>query len=202
MVRSDLKKITDLFFTSRVRLKIMTLFFANPHKEYHMREIARLVDEQINAVRRELMSMEKTEFLISRQDGIKKYFLLNTEFPFVTEFRSIIMKSFALGYHVFKEKKNLGQIKFAVLSHTYLAGEKSDQNNLDMLVVGDADLESIDKVVKLAQEDESKEIFYTVMSEKDFDVRKRRRDPIIYSLLALPRSMIVGTDEDFVVFAS
>jgi hypothetical protein len=199
MLRNDLKKITDLFFTSRVRLKIMTLFYTNPKKEYHMREIARLVDEQINAVRRELISMEKTEFLLSRQDGIKKFFLLNPEFPFIAEFRSIIMKSFSLGYHIFKERKNLGNLKFVVLSHTYLSGEKSDQTNLDMLVVGDPELELLDKAVKDAQEEESKEIFYTVMNEKDFEVRKRRRDPLIYSLTVLPRSMLLGTDEEFVV---
>lgn len=199
MLRNDLKKITDLFFTSRVRLKIMSLFFTNPKKEYHMREIARLVDEQINAVRRELISMEKTEFLLSRQDGIKKYFLLNPEFPFIAEFRSIMMKSFSLGYHIFKERKNLGNLKFAVLSHTYLTNEKSDQSNLDMLIVGDPDLTHLERTVKEAQEEESKEIFYAVINEKDFEVRKRRKDPLIYSLMVLPRTMLIGTDEEFVM---
>ncbi len=52
MLKNDLKKIADLFYTSRVRLKIMSHFYANPNREFHMREISRVVDEQINAVRR------------------------------------------------------------------------------------------------------------------------------------------------------
>jgi hypothetical protein len=177
----------------------MTLFYTHPQELFHMREIARTIDEQINAVRRELISMEKTEFLISKKDGIKKYFLLNPDFPFYAEFRSLVMKSNGLGYHVFKNKKNLGNIKFAVLTHTYLTGERSDENNLDMLIVGEPDLKVLEECVKEAQAGDSKEIFYSVISEKELEVRKKRRDALIYSMTVLPRSMVIGSDEEFVM---
>jgi hypothetical protein len=199
MAKNDLKKITSLFFTSRVRLKIMKLFFTHPKNEYHMREISRLVDEQINAVRRELMSMENMEFLLTRIDGIKKFFSLNPEFPLYNELRSIIMKSNSLGFEIFKAKKDLGYVKFAVLSHTYLSSEKSDQNNIDLLIVGEPNLQVLEDCVKSAQEQELKEIFYAVITEADFDIRKKRRDPLVYSLMVLPRGMVVGRDEEFVI---
>jgi hypothetical protein len=199
MLKTDLKKITSLFFTSRVRLKIMTLFYTHPQELFHMREIARTIDEQINAVRRELISMEKTEFLLSKKDGIKKYFLLNPDFPYYGEFRSIVMKSFGLGYHVFKNKKALGDVKFAILTHTYLNHEKSDETNLDMLIVGEPDMKVLEESVRDAQQLESKEIFYSVISEKELEVRKKRKDSLIYSMSVLPRAMVIGTDEAFVM---
>ncbi len=199
MVKHDLKKITSLFYTSRVRLKIMYLFFANPNELYHMRQIARLTDEQINAVRRELISMEKSEFLLSKKDGIKKYFLINPDFPFYNEFRSVVMKTGPLGQYVYKNRKSLGMVKFAILTHTYLTSEKSDANNLDMLIVGDPDLQVLEDTVKQAQMEERKEIFYTVITEKDLEMRKKRRDPLVYSLMVLPNAFLIGTHEEFVV---
>ena len=199
MTKKNLKKITSLFFTSRVRLKVMRLFFNNPKSQFHMREIARIVDEQINAVRRELMSMENTQLLFSHMNGIKKYFTLNPDFPFYNEFRSIIMKSNSLGHAVFKNRKKIGPIKFAVLSHTYLSGEISDQNNIDLLIIGDPDMKALEECIKAAQEEEEKEVFYTVISEKEFDLRKRRKDALIYSLMVLPRGMVIGSDEEFVM---
>lgn len=200
MLKSDLKKISSLFFTSRVRLKIMALFFTHPDGTFHMREIARTIDEQINAVRRELISMEKTEFLLSKKDGIKKFFILNPDFPFYNEFRSIVMKSFGLGYYVYKSRKELGNIKYAILTHTYLSNERSDANNLDMLIVGEPDLEVLESCVRQAQAgEERKEIFYSVISEKDLDTRKRRKDPLIYSIMVLPHAMLIGSDEELVV---
>ena len=199
MTKNNLQKIANSFLTSRVRVKIMELFFTNPRNEYHMREIARLIKEQINAVRRELMSMEESEFLFSRTHGIKKFFLLNPDFPFYNEFRALVRKSSYLGQEIFKNKKNLGYIKYAILSHTYLNGEKSDQYNIDLLVVGEPDVSALDQTVKKAQESESKEIFYMVLSEKELDLRKKRKDPLIYSFMVLSKGMLIGSIEDFVV---
>lgn len=198
MIRDDLQRISALFFTSRVRTKIMTLFFLNPRERLHMRKISRLVNEQINAVRRELMSMEKTEFLLTQKDGIKKFYMLNPDFPYYNELRSMFVKSMGLGQILYQNRKELGEIKFAVLTHTYLNREQSAQNNPDMLIIGNPDLDKLEEFVKQAELLESRQIFYAVMTEKDLDVAKRRKDTLIYSLSVLPRSVLIGTEEQFV----
>ena len=50
--------LSDLII-SRVRVKILQLFFSSPVKIIHVREIVRRTDEEINAVRRELAHLEK-----------------------------------------------------------------------------------------------------------------------------------------------
>jgi hypothetical protein len=40
--------------TSKVRIKILELLFADPNEMYHVRGIVREIKEEINAVRREL----------------------------------------------------------------------------------------------------------------------------------------------------
>jgi len=199
MLKNDLQRVTSLFLTSRVRVKIMTLFYMNPREKLHMRRIAREINEQINAVRRELISMEKTEFLLSHKEGIKKYFILNPDFSLFNEFRSIFVKSFGLGFYVFASRKDLGDVKYAVLSHTYLNREDSYSSNPDMLIVGTPNLNELEKVVKQAETAEQRRLHYMVISEKDLEMMKKRRDPLIYSLSVLPRSMVIGNDEEFVI---
>lgn len=198
-VSNDLKKILELIFPSRVRVKVLTLFFTNPTEKFHMRFIARTLEEQINAVRRELLILEKTGFLICKTEGIKKYYSLNTNFPLYTDLRGLIMKSYCLGNSILKNKALLGNIKYAVLSNTYISVEKSDAYDIDLLIVGEPDVKKLQEIVYESQKEERKELFYTVISETEFETRKKRKDPVIYSLMVLPRAMIIGKDEDFVV---
>jgi len=44
--------------TSKVRIKILELFFSNLKELYHVRGIVREISEEINAVRRELTKLE------------------------------------------------------------------------------------------------------------------------------------------------
>jgi hypothetical protein len=164
-----------------------------------MRKISRLVGEQINAVRRELISLEKNDFLISHKDGVKKYYILNPDFAYFDEFRSIFIKSTGIGKILYENRKKIGNVKFAVLSHTYLNRETSEKSNPDMLIVGDPDFETLERIVTQAETEEGRQIYYSVMSERDLDLAKRRRDPLIYSLSILPTAMLIGKKEDFVI---
>ena len=43
---------TEKLFGSKTRAKLLKLFFENPGKSFYVREMTRVIDEQINSVRR------------------------------------------------------------------------------------------------------------------------------------------------------
>ena len=47
----------DALFGSKTRVKLLYLFLNNPGQAFYVREITRLIGEQINSVRRELANM-------------------------------------------------------------------------------------------------------------------------------------------------
>ena len=47
----------EKLFGSKTRAKLLALFFENPDKSYYVREITRVIEEQINSVRRELTNL-------------------------------------------------------------------------------------------------------------------------------------------------
>ncbi|MBU2508877.1 hypothetical protein KKE33_00630, partial [Patescibacteria group bacterium] len=92
-------------FGSKTRVKLLTLFLHNPDSLFFVRELTRLIDTQINAVRRELENLvelglineadkESTE---DKRPGLKrKYYTMNQDFPLMQEIRVLITKAHVL----------------------------------------------------------------------------------------------------------
>jgi DNA-binding IclR family transcriptional regulator len=79
-------------FTSRTRLKLLDLFLLHPEREVHVREICRITELNINAVRRELANLEEMGLLRSRKAGNARFYTVNIAFPIYLELVSIFVK--------------------------------------------------------------------------------------------------------------
>ena len=56
-------------FISKVRVNILSIYMTNLAASHHVRGLVRLIDEEINAVRRELLNLESAEILKSKKVG-------------------------------------------------------------------------------------------------------------------------------------
>ena len=66
-------------FGSRTRVRILKLTLLHSEDMYFVREITRKTGEQINSVRRELMTLKDLGILKSKSKDKKKYFYANTD---------------------------------------------------------------------------------------------------------------------------
>lgn len=94
MKNIDLSKI----FWSQCRTKILEKFFLEfewwNNSGFHMRWIARDLDEQINSVKRELDNLTELGVLKYKTELKKKIFFLNPNFHLLVEFMDIFLKSY------------------------------------------------------------------------------------------------------------
>ena len=88
--------MSGFLFTSRVREKILAEFFAHPKTMLYGRQLGRNLGEQSNAVRRELLNLEKEGVLRSEKRGNRLYFSLNSEHLFFPDLEAIFAKKNAL----------------------------------------------------------------------------------------------------------
>ena len=79
-------------FSSRTRVKLLELFLLHPEREVHVREICRITNLNINAVRRELANLEEMGLLTSRRVGNGLFYTANIAFPVYQELVSIFVK--------------------------------------------------------------------------------------------------------------
>src|SRR3990167_4122310 len=109
---------------SKVRVKILELFLGNPDQIYHVRDIVRRVDEEINAVRRELARLEKSGLLASEWRANRRYYFVKKDYIFYFELLSMINKSVGLGGDILKNKGKLGKVRYAMLSGSFVRGDR------------------------------------------------------------------------------
>src|SRR5690606_39962734 len=79
----------DALFGSKTRVKLLNLFLSNPGKSFYVREITRLIDEQINSVRRELSNMLEVGVITSDTADNKLYYEVNQRYEFYAPLRAI-----------------------------------------------------------------------------------------------------------------
>lgn len=180
--------------TSKTRIKVLTLFLAHPNDMFHVREIVRRVDEEINAVRRELIHLEKKGIFKKEPRANRVYYMLDQSYSFYQEMIEIYAKLDGLGGDIIKNRVRLGKVKYAMISGKYVMGIRDNPEEVDLLVVGTIVLPELSLVVKKAEADGQIEINYTVMSEEEFIFRKKRRDPFISSIIYGSRLMLIGDE--------
>lgn len=66
----------------------------NPKSQFFIRELCRDIDEQINAVRRELENLENLGILKSKKVDNKKTYSLDMKCPYIDELSSIFSHCF------------------------------------------------------------------------------------------------------------
>lgn len=184
---------------SRVRVKLLELFLSNPGKIFHVRDIVRRVEEEINAVRRELAHMEKNGMVAKEQRANRLFYSFRKDYPLYFELMELIGKTTGLGGSIIKNKAKLGKIKFAMISGRLMRGlPKKSPTDVDVLIVGSIVLPELAQLVKAEETRRGQELNYTVMTEEEFAFRKSRRDPFVLSVLEGSRVMVVGDEEELV----
>ena len=186
------------FMISKVRVKMMELFFTNTEEMYYVREITREIKEEINAVRRELNRMLSAGILKSEQRGNRLYYFLNKKYPYFQEIHQMIIKSTGLGKKLRRLRRKLGSLTFVMFSGRFVRGLVPRQGEIDMLVIGDIVLSELEQLVKAEEKKIGREINYTIFSDDEFEFRKTRRDPFVMDVLYGSRIMVVGNEDDFV----
>jgi len=185
--------------TSKVRIKILELFFSNIKELYHVRGIVREVGEEINAVRRELTKMEHDGLLRKEPRGNRVYYFLRPDHPFSGDLTSMVAKTTGLGKSIIESRNKIGKVSFVMFSGKFVRmKDRKRDDDVDILVVGEVVLPELATTIRAEESKRNREINYTVMSREEFDFRKKRRDPFLQGILAGSRVMIVGDEEDLV----
>ena len=189
----------DSLFGSKTRVKLLHLFLNNPEKSFYVREITRMIDEQINSVRRELANMVSVG--IVQQDAIdnKLYYSVNEDYPYIKPLAAIFSDKNTEGSMSATSsvswKDSLGRmrgLRLAIISGKLVVGSSSA---VDLLLVGDdMSVVTIKNLVKKIEKDRKIEINYAVISYDDFYYRMSVKDRFIMDIVRNKHSVLVDTE--------
>lgn len=178
--------------TSKAKRNVLRLFFMNPEKDFYLREVARLTEEPISAIQRELGSLEKAGIVKSRHEGNLKYYAVNKDFSFFPELKKIIYATVGLGEYLTTRLQNPEQIELAFVYGSVARGEETARSDIDLFVVGDVDEGILHNLVSQIEHDTGRTINYTLMTRREFDIRILKGEPFITRVMSEPKLIIKG----------
>lgn len=187
-------KLSD-FITSRVRIKLLQAFLSQPHEMFYVRELTRLIEEEINAVRRELSRMQNAGMVQSEKRGNRLYYQFRSSYPFFSELLSLVTKTTPVGRSIINNRSKLGFVKYAFISQRLIRSLPRQENELDLVIIGKVIMPQLSQIVKKLEKKLDTEINYSSMTEEEFRYRKNRKDPFITEVLLQPHIMLIGSED-------
>ena len=196
----------DKLFGSKTRVKLLHLFLNHPGQSFYVREITRLIDEQINSVRRELSNMLEVGVITSDSADNKLYYQVNQRYEFYTALRGIFAGETVVGEQVIDVGavssmdraisiiEEIPNVRLALIAGVLVKGSTAP---VDVLLVGSPASAKVNTAMAAIEKIEGRELNYTILPYEEFYYRLSIRDKFITQVTSGPH--IVAVDKDSVL---
>ena len=180
----------DSLFSSKVRLKLLSLFLLNPDKSFYVRELTRRLDERINSVRRELENLSKMGLLVSRTEDRRKYYMVDRNFELYPELRALMIKAGVTPQEkAARQLQALRGINLAVLTGVFT---QQSAPKIDLLVVGNPPKPKLKEAVSELEKGVGKQVRYAVIDRDEYKYRTDMRDQFLHDILSNDNIKVVN----------
>ena len=189
---------TEKLFGSKTRAKLLRLFFENPGKSFYVREMTRVIDEQINSVRRELLNLESIGIIKNETFDNKVYYSANSKHPFYRPLIDIFSKK--INSEREKDVKESTWDDYTRPVRNYLkalvvTNRLPGQDGIDLLIIGNDRTKKLTRWAEVIEKKQGKPINYVIMSQDDFTYRKSVHDRCISDVLEMEITEVLDPEK-------
>ena len=179
----------EKLFGSKTRTKLLSLFFGNPERSYYVREMTRVIDEQINSVRRELLNLESIGIIKNETYDNKIYYSANNKHPYARALVMLFSSRTDVAVETAVVKPNAWE-EYVRPVKNYLTclivtNRLPGQEGVDLLIVGDDRTEKLTHWAEVVEKKEGKPLNYVIMSRDDFQYRLNVKDRFVSEVLEM-----------------
>ena len=188
----------DALFGSKTRVKLLHLFLNNPGKSFYVREITRLIDEQINSVRRELSNLIAVGMIHSDSTDNKLYYQINQRYEYYVQFRAIFSDKVlaaegqVTGIGEWEEKVvSLPGLRLAIAAGVLVKGSPS---SIDLVLVGEVPASKLTDAIGALEASEGREVNYSLLGYEEFYYRLSIRDRFLTQIISAKHAVLLDTE--------
>jgi len=177
---------------SKARQRLLAYYFTNPAARHHLRDLAERLGIDPSNLSKELGRLEREGLFRSEVSGRQKYFQLNREYPLFDEVRSIVAKTIGAVPRITQCLKKIEGIGEAYLYGSFASNQQDSASDLDVLVIGNPREEVLAEAMRKLERQLGREINYTVLTRKEFESRRVRKDAFLENVWHHKRVSLVG----------
>lgn len=182
-------------FSSKLRVDLLALFFGHPDEEFYVREIGKMLGDDVGNISRELKNLQSIGLLISREKGNLKYYLLDRKFPLYEELRSIFLKTRGAAGVLRNALAGMKGVEYAFIFGSIAAGRETARSDIDLMVIGKVPLDRLIKTLKEPEEILGREISPSLYDRREIEKRLSEKEPFISRVMLEPKIMLVGEED-------
>jgi predicted transcriptional regulator len=186
-------------FGSKTRVNLLRTLFRQPDRAFYVRELARLLEVQINAIRRELELLvqlglvkeaAEQEKVAEAGSQLRRYYSLDNGAILFSELQALVIKSQLLDEKELSREllDKAGEVDLFVLTGKFTADKRSPS---DILLVGKLKERVVEKLIKKYEKKFGFSIRYTVMTKKEFFERRQMMDKFLFSIFEADNIKVV-----------
>jgi predicted nucleotidyltransferase len=180
---------------SKARQRLLAYYFTNPTARRHLRNLAARLSIDPSNLSKELRHLEREGLFLSEVSGRQKYFRLNREYPLFDEVRGIVSKTVGAVPLIAQSLQKIGGIAGAYLYGSFARNQQDAASDIDVLVIGKTDGNVLAEAVQKLERKLGREINYTVLTLKEFQSRRARKDAFLENVWHNKRVCLVAASE-------
>lgn len=185
----------ELFTKSKIRKRIILLFFYNREKEYYLSEIAKTIKTSPGTAKRELNRLLEIDLISMRKIGGLNVYKLNKKFHLLEEFDSIVTKTIGIEAELKELFKNIRNIRQAFIFGSYAKEGLKSSSDIDLFIIGNPEEDMVYKAVNTLEDKIQREINYHISSKEEF--RKNLGNNYFYRDIIENYILIKGNRNEF-----
>jgi predicted nucleotidyltransferase/predicted transcriptional regulator with HTH domain len=177
---------------SKARRKLLAYYFTNPTARHHLRDLAERLSVDPSNLSKELSRLEREGLFRAEVSGRQKYFQLNRKYPLFNEVRSIIAKTIGAVPLLAESLKKIEGIEEAYLYGSFARNQQDAASDVEILVIGKPKSDTLAEIVQKLERQLGREINYTVLTRKELESRRGRKDAFLENVWHNKRVSLVG----------
>jgi len=189
--------ISDSLF-SKVRQRVLTLFYNHPDNDFHTNEIIRLTASGNGAVQRELAALVSSGIILVKQIGNQKRYQVNQSAPIYYELHGIVSKTFGLGDHLRKALKPLSsKIDIAFIYGSTANQTDTARSDIDIMFVSNKiSYAEIFKFLEKIEKQLGRKINPTCYTPDEWRLKRKTSNHFIKNVAQKQKIFLIGTEDD------
>lgn len=167
----------NVLISSRTRIKLLLRFFLNPGTTAYLRGLADEFNESTNSIRVELNKFEQAGMILSENQGNKKVYKANKQYPLLGDIHNILLKHIGIDKILDITIQEMGDVEGIYLCGDYACGK--DTGTIELALVGFIDTIFLQKLLKRTQPHISREIAYRTYEPDAWHGSETSRKPYL-----------------------
>lgn len=177
---------------SKARQRLLAYYFTNPTARHHLRDLAERLSIDPSNLSKELGRLEREGLFQSEVSGRQKYFRLNREYFLFNEVRGIVAKTIGAIPVIGQSLKKVEGIEDAYLYGSFARNQQDAASDIDVLVIGNPKGDALAEAMQKLERRLGREINYTVLTRKELESRRARKDAFLENVWHNKRVSLVG----------